>query len=177
MKEKLGVDKIEVFTSPLNDGQYFGLTSKGDIILVNYSPLLHQTEGVIWEASLSTGDSFYLLTVSEDNTFRHIEYIIPTIIEKPIHIHIHHKFYYLKKYPWEYDNDCLIALCNECHFHLHDHEYIPVYENRDGMLVDLQLSPCERCNGAGVFPEYSHVEDGVCFRCNGERYEELILQK
>jgi DnaJ-class molecular chaperone len=26
---------------------------------------------------------------------------------------------------------------------------------------------CDRCFGKGVLPHYSHVDDGVCFKCNG----------
>lgn len=33
---------------------------------------------------------------------------------------------------------------------------------------------CERCAGAGYFPEYDHINSGVCFRCDGNRFEELI---
>lgn len=30
-------------------------------------------------------------------------------------LHIHHNFYDMDKLPWEYDNDCLITLCDRCH--------------------------------------------------------------
>lgn len=30
-------------------------------------------------------------------------------------LHVHHKFYENKKEPWEYDNECLITLCADCH--------------------------------------------------------------
>jgi len=36
------------------------------------------------------------------------------------------------------------------------------------------LTPCKGCHGAGMFPEYIHVEPGICFRCKGAKYEELI---
>lgn len=38
----------------------------------------------------------------------------------------------------------------------------------------MRLTPCHRCKGAGFFPEFRHVSNGVCFRCNGSRYEELF---
>jgi hypothetical protein len=37
------------------------------------------------------------------------------------------------------------------------------------------LTPCARCHGAGGFPEYRHVQNGVCFRCHGSRYDEFIV--
>lgn len=38
----------------------------------------------------------------------------------------------------------------------------------------MNFTPCKRCAGYGYFPEYKHVENGICFRCGGNRYEELI---
>lgn len=31
--------------------------------------------------------------------------------------------------------------------------------------------PCHRCGGTGVFASFSHVENGACFHCHGERVE------
>lgn len=31
----------------------------------------------------------------------------------------------------------------------------------------LQGSTCPRCGGAGVLPQFYHVENGICFRCGG----------
>ncbi|MBC8006365.1 MAG: hypothetical protein H7X84_12895, partial [Verrucomicrobia bacterium] len=79
------------------------------------------------------------------------------------------------KLPWEYDNDALITLCWKCHEERHQNSTIKV--------LDASLSPieeyhyCKKCSGAGCFPEFSHVQQGVCFRCNGARYEELIEEQ
>ena len=35
----------------------------------------------------------------------------------------------------------------------------------------IDFPPCGRCNGRGVFPEYYHVNCGICFECDGERYK------
>jgi len=95
---------------------------------------------------------------------------------KAIHLHVHHKFYIDGKLPWEYEDDALVSLCNWCHWDIHQREIVPVYSiNNEGKLVPLKLTPCSRCNGAGWFPEYTHVNSGICFRCNGARYEERII--
>ena len=36
-----------------------------------------------------------------------------------------------------------------------------------GWLIG-NLAICDRCGGSGYLPQYSHVEDGVCFKCGGE---------
>lgn len=84
---------------------------------------------------------------------------------------VHHKYYIINKYPWDYPDSALITLCNWCHQEVHDRTTIPVL-NHEGEA--LGYTPCNRCNGSGSFPEYSHVQNGVCFQCSGARYEELI---
>lgn len=87
------------------------------------------------------------------------------------HLEVHHKCYINCKMPWEYSTDALVTLCNWCHQGVHDTSVIPFYSHTGEALG---YTPCHRCNGSGSFPEYSHVQSGVCFRCNGARYEELI---
>lgn len=86
-------------------------------------------------------------------------------------LHVHHKFYDKSKLPWEYPYDAFQTLCWECHEKLHQNFKIPVYDSQK--IIDY-LTPCKRCNGAGEFPEYYHVENGICFECNGAKYQELI---
>ena len=91
--------------------------------------------------------------------------------EKPYHLEVHHKYYLENTLPWQYPDDALVTLCNWCHQEVHDTTVIPVLSNEGEALG---YTPCSRCNGSGSFPEYSHVQSGVCFKCNGARYEELI---
>ena len=87
-------------------------------------------------------------------------------------LHIHHTYYQEGKMPWEYPNDALQTLCWNCHESLHENTKVPhldVYGNEIG-----KLTPCSRCLGIGYFPQYKHVENGVCFKCRGMRYEEKI---
>ena len=95
--------------------------------------------------------------------------------KKAIFLQVHHKYYYLDKYPWEYNNDALVALCEDCHNKVHETEKIPVFKSStDQNPIYQNLTPCSKCNGIGFFNQYRHVENGVCFRCYGKGYEELI---
>jgi 5-methylcytosine-specific restriction endonuclease McrA len=87
-------------------------------------------------------------------------------------LHVHHKYYIEGRNPWEYSNDALITLCETCHDEKHSGKTIPVYNLE--MVQINEYHNCTRCNGKGVFPEYSHVQSGICFKCNGAKYEELI---
>ena len=91
-----------------------------------------------------------------------------------IQLHVHHKHYIYGLDPWEYKDSELITLCEECHSSLHASSEVPVYKLEGDSLVQLHYTPCYRCGGAGWFPEYRHVEGGICFRCHGQQYEELI---
>lgn len=89
-------------------------------------------------------------------------------------LHVHHKFYIEGHDPWEYNDSDLVTLCERCHSDLHDTHAVPFYQEKNGRLYQLVKDPCSRCNGAGYFPEYRHVQRGVCFRCLGQRFEESI---
>lgn len=87
---------------------------------------------------------------------------------------VHHKYYIKELFAWEYSSDALVTLCQACHENLHKNKKIPVYDNKFKLVDHYQY--CERCQGAGFSPEYSHIQSGICFRCNGVRYEELITE-
>lgn len=94
------------------------------------------------------------------------------IWEKVFGLHVHHTYYINGKLPWEYENEALITLCWKCHEEKHRNGKITVYDSLLNPLGEYHY--CKRCSGAGRFPEFSHVQKGVCFRCHGARYEELI---
>lgn len=83
-------------------------------------------------------------------------------------LNVHHTYYQIDKLPWEYPNDSLQTLCRSCHEKVHEEEIIPV---RDATGIKIgNYKPCSRCHGAGWFPEYSHVQNGICFKCRGVKY-------
>jgi hypothetical protein len=86
-------------------------------------------------------------------------------------LNVHHTYYQLAKFAWDYPDEALKTYCQICHMQLHAYEKIPLL-NELGIEVG-SLTPCVRCAGAGEFPEYRHIEEGICFRCRGAKYEEL----
>lgn len=47
-------------------------------------------------------------------------------------LHVHHMVYDADKLPWDYDNDDLVTLCNDCHKAWHQ-----IYDNINPDTVDL----------------------------------------
>ncbi len=103
--------------------------------------------------------------------------VVPAYVtadEKHYHLEVHHKFYVLDRLPWLYDSADLETLCNWCHWDFHQNNNVSIYSETDMKI--LHWGTCRRCNGAGHFPEFSHVQGGVCFRCNGARYEYPLVK-
>ena len=90
------------------------------------------------------------------------------------HLNVHHRYYLFTKKAWEYDDNALITLCRHCHILVHKSVPPLIYLERNGKLESIKFTPCHRCHGAGFIPEFKHVNNGICFRCNGSRYDELI---
>lgn len=84
-------------------------------------------------------------------------------------LHIHHKYYQINKNAWEYPDDALQTLCWECHENLHKNINIKVMDE-NGVFIGERIV-CDRCYGAGRFPEFGHVQGGICFKCNGARFQ------
>ena len=89
---------------------------------------------------------------------------------------VHHRYYVRGMPPWEYPDEALLTLCRECHKQLHKTEWVPVYDLKDGKLVKTKLMPCIRCLGSGFFPQYIHIESGICFKCHGARFEAVVSE-
>lgn len=96
--------------------------------------------------------------------------------ENPVVLNVHHKRYIIQHKAWEYADEDLITLCNECHTKIHQAIGVRVYSDENGYMKQISLTPCSRCSGTGYFPEYKHIQNGVCFRCRGARFEELIQE-
>lgn len=88
------------------------------------------------------------------------------------YLNVHHKFYQKGNMPWEYDDDALITLCGPCHQKTHEEETIYLYNENGKKII---LTPCDRCDGTGVKPEYHYVENGICFKCRGSRFIEDLI--
>lgn len=90
-------------------------------------------------------------------------------ITKDPGLNIHHKYYIQKNKPWEYDDEALITLCEDCHKNYHQNKKVPVYRHNNGYYEHVcDAEVCSKCGGSGYLPQYSYYEGGVCFECNGE---------
>lgn len=89
-------------------------------------------------------------------------------------LQVHHKHYIIGLDPWEYKDSELVTLCECCHNSIHHNSNVPIYMLDGDNLVQVQYTPCSRRGGAGRFPEYRHIQNGVCFRCHGAKYEKII---
>ncbi len=104
----------------------------------------------------------------------------PYLSNHPVELHVHHKYYILEHEPWEYPDNALVTLCGDCHNKLHTSKIvdIPVYAiGNNGTKIKMDYTPCKRCAGQGYLTQYLHIDGGICFRCKGAKYEELIPDK
>ncbi|RYE51850.1 MAG: hypothetical protein EOP48_17670 [Sphingobacteriales bacterium] len=117
-----------------------------------------------------SSSTFNFTNVIDNNDRKYFNLIKPG---RQVVLHVHHKMYYGDKLPWEYKDEEVVTLCDKCHFDCHLSEVIPFYDNSIQKRI-TNYSNCIRCSGFGFFPEYHHVQKGICFRCKGNKYEELI---
>lgn len=146
--------------------------------LMNYSNKVISNEfWKKWEAFKKIpGNEKEILNPSEEDYVAVPDYEYETMVtvDAPIRLHVHHRYYIEGVWPWQYPQEALVTLCNWCHAELHANEKVPYYRHENNQLIEWNLTPCSRCNGAGFLPQYHYVEDGICFRCHGHKYEELI---
>jgi hypothetical protein len=83
-------------------------------------------------------------------------------------LNVHHTYYQSGKKPWEYPDESLITLCNPCHRKTHEEEEIN-FLDKNGNKV--KLYPCKKCMGTGFIQQYWYYKEGICFQCNGNRFE------
>lgn len=95
---------------------------------------------------------------------------------KTSNLQVHHKYYLWNMEPWQCEDEALITLCGECHNDLHKKTSISWKIYINGTLEDFNFTPCNRCGGYGYINAYKHVEGGICFRCRGDKYEEVVRQ-
>jgi len=103
--------------------------------------------------------------------------LAPKVIvsDKPYHLEIHHKFYIEDRLPWDYENENLMTLCNWCHKEFHENNDVELY-TKDGQSK-IRLDVCKRCGGMGWFREYRHINNGICFECGGEKFNQILIKQ
>lgn len=86
-------------------------------------------------------------------------------------LQVHHKYYIKGRLPWEYFLFAFETLCKKCHKDWHIKNDVKLYWIAKENLVGKILNPCTRCNGIGYLHEYKHVDNGICFKCKGTKFE------
>jgi len=92
--------------------------------------------------------------------------------------HVHHTYYLKDSLPWEIDENALETQCNSCHEKIHERTEIKIYKKTVNGFVETDHKEiyCKKCDGSGYLNEYRHIQSGVCFRCNGQRFEKTIFE-
>ena len=89
---------------------------------------------------------------------------------KSIRLHVHHKYYVLSRFPWDYEDSALICLCQDCHNREHESNKIDAFQDEQSKKAN-ELSEdyfvCPKCGGSGFLSHFNYYMDGVCFGCNG----------
>lgn len=85
---------------------------------------------------------------------------------------VRHKFFQPGKKLWEYPTEALETLCYLCHKDRHEGGTTPAYDEEMNSIGECHH--CPQCHGAGWLPQYHYQDEGVCFRCRGARYQELM---
>lgn len=80
-------------------------------------------------------------------------------------LHVHHNCYRKRYKIWKQPNSDYISLCNICHKIIHEYYLIPYYDKEGRVIQYLEF--CDKCDGLGVIPCYSHISGGICFKCSG----------
>lgn len=75
-------------------------------------------------------------------------------------LNVHHQYYIKGRMPWEYSNDSLLTLCEDCHHGINTHDWVKAF-------LDLGLTPFDLIHLASLIaykqskmrqqdPEYPH---------------------
>ena len=113
---------------------------------------------------IEESDYAHHFTIQDEN--RIFALIISRVEKSFVGLNIHHKYYIQGHKPWEYDNEALVTLCEDCHKKRHEKANTPIYAS-DMTIIGI-TTICPRCGGSGYLPQFSHVEHGRCFKCGGE---------
>jgi hypothetical protein len=84
-------------------------------------------------------------------------------------LHVHHKYYVRRNWPWKYPEEALDTLCASCHADEHKKNEIFVYDD-ESLSSKTKAIACTKCQGTGYLPDYSYFKGGVCFKCHGIGY-------
>ena len=132
--------------------------------IITYASIYHNEERYSLKNNISS--AFKYSTLSKEDINQQMD------LKKWLYLrnlNIHHKYYQEGKMAWEYPDEALETLCWPCHENIHKNSVIDILDINGKLLSKREV--CTRCYGAGWFPQYKHVESGICFKCNGSRFD------
>ena len=153
--------------STVNDNGYIAYADR-EAISSKFGKIIAVRKRVSELPTASVNGSFF-------NALLTMEVALPLNSFKWVYVqglHVHHSYYQKGRTPWDYPDEALQTLCWVCHESLHSQITVP-YLDEQGNEIG-RLTPCGKCAGAGYLPEYKHVQEGICFSCQGARYIELV---
>jgi|SRR5690554_139575 len=97
--------------------------------------------------------------------------------KKDIGNHVHHTYYLQHELPWDINDQALETLCYYCHKNVHEESTIPVYKIENHIFIEVarENPKCSRCGGTGYLPHFSHVQNGICFKCGGNTLSKSVF--
>lgn len=112
-----------------------------------------------------TDDSIYQIHVIEYGFPINFKFSYGFHLAMP-RLNVHHKFYYRNRKLWDYQEDCLVTLCEHCHHYLHSLQSIPVVEelmNGQTILVEeVQPKPYQVDHtDLGAFRPFALVKENT----------------
>lgn len=152
--------RSEILSKP----SVFDLISKKKILEIRYSDLVYTREWYLKRLEVMLRDKYTCQDCSGRNSKN---------------LQVHHNYYLVDRLPWDIEHSALVTLCRNHHQERHNGKTMPTYKWSNGSLIETEnlSSYCTRCLGMGYFPEFRHVEDGICFRCRGECLDYTIFKK
>ena len=82
-------------------------------------------------------------------------------------LNIHHMFYISGNMAWQYENEALVTLCYDCHKKVHENQKIEIKAPDFNPARSRYARNCDKCEGTGYLPEFSHIDNGICYPCTG----------
>lgn len=171
IKSKARVFDNHIIIGITQDGTiYYALENNLDIFRKNIKQKVYK----VVRAKTINYSYVYIYYQNDVDLQQDIELPLFFCSEDMIKLNVHHKHYIVDKKAWEYKDTELITLCDSCHYNIHQCSDVQIYTYRNGLQIAMNYTPCTRCGGVGYFPEYKNIENGICFRCRGNRFEELV---
>lgn len=175
-KVRFDILEIKIFKNPFVKLLY-GVTDKYTILAVDQNLIKNEGNKSMMVNYFHNNVNGCIMPIIEKIGSKRqaipIPYIIPINFSSPLQVH--HKYYIHKRLPWKYEDDAFITYCAKCHQEFHDYNNVKVYSEIGGILKEINYTPCKRCNGSGFLSQYLHVQNGICFRCKGARFEEMLV--